>query len=283
MSYGDEIMASGQAKKRFEQTGRRIQICTTAGQPRWSSMWLNLPYIAQPQERGHFDKIRNAPGCRPYIVYPWRGGGHKYTDWQAAEHVGEIIFSQEELDFAGEVVKTFGHEFVIIEPNIARNGNKNKQWGFSRWQQLADLSRNDVLWLQMGDASVPRLKNIATVITPDFRKAAAVLSQARTAVLPEGGLHHAAAALHKTVVVLFGGVTSMYNVGYPTHVNVVDRGEGSPCGRWSACPHCERVWRSISPDQVLEVTMQTVAACDPRRLAMIPGYVRNGAQIWPLP
>ena len=47
-----------------------------------------------------------------------------------------------------------------------------------------------------------------------------MLSGARAAVLHEGGLHHAAAALGMPAVVLFGGMISPRNTGYDVHVNL---------------------------------------------------------------
>ena len=85
--------------------------------------------------------------------------------------------------------------------------------------------------------------------TPGFRDAAALLRGARAAVLPEGGLHHAAAAVGCRAVVLFGAFGDPRATGYAEHINIridreTDRG-------WRG-PHAgaEAAMRLITPDHV---------------------------------
>ena len=82
-------------------------------------------------------------------------------------------------------------------------------------------------------------------------EACTALSGAAAAVLPEGGLHHAAAALGMPAVVIFGGMTSPANTGYDGHVNLFDPAGGeSPCGQRVACAHCRAAMAAIRPDVV---------------------------------
>ena len=74
----------------------------------------------------------------------------------------------------------------------------NKDWGLELWQELANLCASSGIRVhQIGQNPHPqRLLNHAVYLhTPTFKQAAAVLARAKAAVLPEGGLHHAAAAL----------------------------------------------------------------------------------------
>jgi len=56
--------------------------------------------------------------------------------------------------------------------------------------------------------------------TPNFRSAAAIIKHVKFCLLPEGGLHHAAAAVDTRAVVIFGGMCDPANTGYDNHINV---------------------------------------------------------------
>lgn len=249
MGIGDEIIASGHARTVHRQTGKRIVIVDQKGAPRWSALWRGLDWIVQSSNgaAGAYP-VRNGPGCRPYIAYPWTGDPCRYSGWKCSENVGAIALDETERRFAAETRAALG-DFVIVEPNLAGSSNPNKQWGWDRWQALVEKLPT-VRFVQMGPRGTRLLDGVTHVETPMFRHAAAVLSVARGAVVPEGALHHAAAALGKCVVVLFGGTVDVQAMGYPGHINVVHEGPGSPCGKWRSCPHCAEAWASITPDHV---------------------------------
>lgn len=253
MGLGDELMASGHARVVHEQTGKRVMILDFYRRPRWSEMWEGLPWIARPKERGDFALIQNGPQCRPYIEYPFSIPlGQRWTDWRARDHLGAIAFTHEEKQFARSVTAGLA-PFVVIEPNLATKANPNKQWGARNWQDLADrmvtagLSPVQFIW-----GGPVTLRRVKTIKTPNFRMGAAVLSHASAAILPEGGLHHAAAVLGIPAVVLFGGAVSPETTGYPSHINLADEGVGSPCGSWKPCKHCRRVWSRLQPQTVMQ-------------------------------
>jgi hypothetical protein len=261
MGWGDEIMAAGQARRLQESDpqGRRVAVYGKNGQPRSSEMWDNNPRILQSTEAlCHRDHIRlvNGPGCRPYVDYvqmkqdfaivfpgqhfnpkirhprlPWR-----YTTWRC--EAGELFTPRSDL-----------HGYVVIEPEIKSNASPNKSWGWKRYQRLVKLLPG-IDWVQLGPPGTRVLDGVRHISTSSFKKACTPLSGARAAVLPEGGLHHAAAALGIPAVVIFGGMTSPANTGYDNHINIFDDGMGSPCGMRVRCEHCARAMASITPDSV---------------------------------
>lgn len=244
-------MASGHARAEFLRTRRRVKILDARGRARWDPIWEGLPYIARPLERGCFATIRNGAQCRPYVQYPFNHAiGQKWTSWRARDHMGEIALSDSEKRAAEKLVAG-GGAFVVIEPTIGEKKNQNKQWGRDNWLALADmLLAAGFNVLQLGPAAAPIRPGVRYVVTPTFREATAVLNLARAAVLPEGGLHHAAAVLGVPAVVLFGGYIDPEVTGYPSHVNIVDDGVGSPCGSWVECRHCAAVWARTKPADV---------------------------------
>ncbi len=261
MGWGDEIMAAGQARVRQGTDPRKVAVTDAAGRIRWHSAWRGNPRIATPieAERGDVQRHMNGPGCRPYVDYarmrrefarvypgrpfttkvsdarlPWR-----FTDWRAER--GEIY---------GRKAAPRG-EVVVVEPHLKGGASPNKQWGWDRWQDL--VSRVDVPWVQLGPPGTRVLDGVRHVATVSFLDACAVLSGARGAVLPEGGLHHAAAALGIPAVVIFGGRSSPANLGYQGHVNLFDPANGaSPCGQTVPCAHCARALAGITPADVAQ-------------------------------
>lgn len=253
MSYGDEIMASGQALSLHHETGKRVRIVDLEGKHRWNPLWKNLPWIVKPGEfeRRSIDLI-NGVGSRPYLDYSkYDGVKAAHTNWRARDHIGKIIFDESELEFAERATKPFG-EFLLIEPNIAVasntvrwSSNPNKQWGRQNWQELIRLAKVPVV--QIGETGTEILDGVYFIRTENFRLGAAVLARATELVLPESGLHHAAAALNKHAVVLFGGLIGVETTGYPFHTNI---SRGDPCRMLVPCAHCEAIWKTITPQEV---------------------------------
>ena len=241
-------MASGQALAEHKRTGRRVQILDKYNRPRWSEMWSGLNWIARPREGGDLATIRNGPGCRPYLKYPWfRQTRQRFSQWRARDHVGAIALTDGEKAFADRALRAVG-PFILIEAG-AKPSAPNKQWGFDKWQALLDiLEVKGHTMLQIGQGGKLPLKGVAHIVTPTFREGAAILSRATAAVLPEGGLHHAAAVLNVPAVVLFGGRIAPQSTGYDNHVNLADYGPMSPCGARKYCPHCAEVWRALQPE-----------------------------------
>lgn len=240
MGLGDEIMASGDARRLRAQTGQRVRIVDRHGVARWHELWMGSPDIARPEERGALVTLVNGSGARPYIDYA-RTTKQRwvYTEYRATPGV-----------LAGIEPDARGDGMVLIEPNLKGNASPNKQWGRENWAQLARAPLPDGLrWAQMCPPGVAALPGVHRIETPDFRAAIGVLTAARAAVLPEGGLHHAAAATGRRAVVLFGAMTSPRNTGYDTHTNLaVD--DPDALGWRIPHPACASAWRQITPGQV---------------------------------
>ena len=260
MGFGDEIMAGGHAKVVAEtvQNGK-VMIVDRHGNPRWDEMWQGLPWIVTPAEQKteigqQAIRLPNAAFVRPYIKYPFtREAGCTYSGWRARDYPGEIRFNDAEREFGLSVNRSLG-PYIVIEPNISEKHNPNKQWGWDRWQEFADLiSNRGTRLLQVGPKGSRVLRGADLLETPTFRLAATVLDNALLSILPEGGLHHAAAALRRDAIVLFGGAVDVNATGYPWHTNIVDQGDGSPCGKWLPCDHCAECWSRIRPAAIADL------------------------------
>lgn len=242
MGAGDELMVTGEVKRRAAGTQRVFAIRDRKGMHRWQEVWVGNPRIARPGEPFD-DEFINAGGARPYIVEKGVGAWR----WKAyTPEPGELFLLPEELKFVG-----VGKGHVIVNPNLKFGASPNKQW--HNWQKLIDSSPK-IPWMQVGLVTDRRLSGVAFTHTNNFRQACAVLSGSRAAVLQEGGLHHAAAAVGVAAVVIFGGFISPRCTGYAMHRNLFDESEEHPlgCGLRTVCAHCERAMRKITAKRVRE-------------------------------
>lgn len=238
MGLGDEIMVTGEVKRLRATDSRRVLVRDKFNRPRWHELWVGNPGIVRRLGMGPTQFLVNGADRRPYIDYTRTTKDRwAYTGWRCTE--GELFGIRPDARGSGR---------VLIEPTIKDNASPNKQWGAARWQALVD-SRADIRWAQMCPPGEAALHGVERIETRSFRQAVGVLMSCDAAVLPEGGLHHAAAAVRKKVIVLFGGMTHPKNTGYTWHDNLfVDEPEALG---WRI-PHaaCARAWDAITPDLV---------------------------------
>lgn len=246
MGMGDEIMVTGEVKRKAAGTTRRFCIRdgrATRPPHRWCDIWAGNPRIAMPGQP-YDDVIENHGGRRPYIA----GKGAKLWQWKVyGPEPGEIFLNDAERALGMQAAGA-----VVIQPGIKAAASPNKQWGLGRWQELINKGR-DIPWLQVGAGDEPRLSGVPFLQTRTFREACGVLAGAKAAVLQEGGLHHAAAALGVPAVVIFGGFIAPAVTGYRTQRNLFEGGVDHPlgCGMRILCRHCESAMEAIKPRRVL--------------------------------
>jgi hypothetical protein len=265
MGLGDELLASGQAQALYDADQRRLKIaiCDVHGQPRWHELWNGNPILATPEEVAagvRVRKIRNASGCRPYIVYPFT----EETGWtfnrafRARENLGRLYLTPAELARGAALRLQLG-DFVLIEPCTKGRTTVNKRWPFERYAAVAEACPDLVFVQAIHDESTP-IPGVIEVPKTTFRETAGLLSHAAACVVPEGGLHHAAAVVGCPAVVLFGAFADPEVLGYPQHAVLADKGPGSPCGRWLACDHCAAAMDRITVDDVVAALRRVLKA-----------------------
>lgn len=226
-------MAAGQASTMQGP----VAIVDQYGRLRAHDVWAGNKQIAT-SFRNAKSRLLNCGGHRPYIS----GKNVERWTWKPFRPTpAHIEFTPAELEFG----RQHGGR-VIIEPNIKPIGHNNKEWFWDRWQQLAN--RYPGKFLQIGWGDVRRLSGVEFVPTHNVRLACAVLKFSRAYVGPEGGLHHAAAAVGIPAVVLFGGFISPEITGYDSHHNIFTGGR--PCGMRVNCAHCRKAMDQISVDDV---------------------------------
>lgn len=246
MGWGDELMVTGHARELQARDPRKVR--PVYEKPREAEAWLNNPRLAAKHEEGDFQAfVARVNGLRPYMAakspdrYTWRAYGPP---------AGEIYFSEKELAFGAKFP-----ERIVLEPNIKPGASPNKDWGWERWVELARLVQTSGQQpTQVGPAPTRRLPGAEFIETNSMRYAAAVLARARAAVLPEGGLHHVAAAVRCRAVVIFGGFIAPEVTGYASQVSLFHPTSKHPlgCGFRRSCHHCVEAMGKFPPDLVLE-------------------------------
>jgi hypothetical protein len=245
MGWGDDIMATGMAREAQLTDPRRVRLMLEKGE-RWAEAYYNNPRLASPGQQGDFQTVMARENhLRAYTV----SKGHDRWTWRAyTPPVGEIYLSDHEQAFGKQHAGR-----VIVEPNIKPNASPNKQWGWVRWNKLAWLLRQQGITVtQLGPDNTPVLEGAEMIVTRNIRHAAAVMANARAAVLPEGGLHHTAAVFGIPAVVIYGGYISPAVTGYAGQKAFFNGGPEHPlgCGMRVACAHCADAMASITPEAV---------------------------------
>lgn len=250
MGIGDEIMVTGEVRKLvLRKTGVRVAVRDLrhgAGPKwhRWHPVWDGNPHIARPGEP--FDEILdNGPSNRPYID----GKSVRFWVWKEyGPEPGELYLTDAE-----RALGSYARDRIVIQPFIKASASPNKLWPMAFWQDLVFQTAHRFHWLQIGEGNEPRVYGAEFLRTASFRDACGVLAGARAAVLHEGGLHHACAALGTPAVVIFGGFISPSVTGYASQANLFVDSPQHPlgCGARTPCFHCHRAMQSIRPEIVV--------------------------------
>lgn len=255
MGIGDEIMVTGRVKAAVAAAGsggggqgpgglKRVGVrdLRKLGKARWHWIWDGNPLIALPGETYDLS-LHDHGGHRPYIV----AKTDRQWIWKENKPVpGDIYGLGPYLDF-----EQAARGKVLVNVDLKPGASPNKAWGWENWLALVK-AYPDVPWMQVGDPAYPRRLPVPYLQTPDFRAAVAALRGAAAAVLQEGGLHHAAAAVGTPAVVIYGGFISPECTGYAIHRNLFETERGHPlgCGMRTNCTHCLLAMRRITPDRV---------------------------------
>lgn len=261
MGIGDEVLAAGQAQRLYDADhSTRVAIFGQDRRPRWHPIWDGNPILATPSDVARGEPVRtviNGPNCRPYIVPPFT----KETGWtfdtafRCRDHVAKIYLTPHELQIGQRIRDEYG-PYVLIEPHTKHD---NFRWSMEQWAALVTACPGTTFVQHMHHDS-PSLVPGAIDVWANFREACGLVASSLCYVRAESGMCHAAAALGIRQVTIFGGCMDPEVMGYyPQQTVIADRGEGSPCGRWLPCDHCQRIMAALS--------VETIAAAIRHRLA----------------
>lgn len=286
MGYGDKLMAIGDAWAQYRADPKRRRVAIGDGQSidaadrdlTWGldRFLTNDAALAGGEDvswvhsyAGHrpyvdYDELRRQAGARGLVIqkssklvarlghYVWKG------DYRPTPAPIRLTPREEALVAEWRAKGPF----VIVEPFIKAKAPPSKQWSTARFVTAAVQLRRDLPVFQIAAPGRPPLSGLPQIKPTSFREALAYLKAASLYLGPEGGLHHAAAAVGTRAVVIYGGFISPAVTGYPDlHVNLTGNDAGYACGtRYNLCPHCVTALDSISVAQVVREARKLLEA-----------------------
>lgn len=244
MGIGDQIIATGLARGAAAR-GKKIAF-GDGKMIRWDQnsamIFKNNPNIARPGESSsNVEWINYYKGNR---IYNKADSDRWIWNFKFKVKPGEIFFNGEDAFYERD------QNLILIEPNVPKKScAPNKQWPLANWKRVAELLTAQGWTVRQFNYGANNIV-CAPITTKTFRDAAALIKSARLVIVPEGGLHHAAAAVGTPAVVLFGGFTPPDVLGYEDHANLT--GGATACGKFNRCQHCVDAMAAIKVDDVLE-------------------------------
>lgn len=280
MGFGDEIIATGQARTMAEENpdkkvivgdGRRVWVSALhqgndflSFPPlvRWDRLsrkrrgeWHRIHEIPD-YKRGDFVWLRNYPGARPYMDYS-KSTREKCVFFRNLNlRPGNIKLTNMERKVARNLTSkpTRGSPYILFGPHVkATHSAHNKDWGMSRWNLVArHMKSRGAMVVSLMPPGEPGLECAHAQVSPGtFREACAVVERSSIVATIEGGIHHAAAVFRRRAVVIFGGYITPDVTGYGFHENICPEHNDSPCGSRADCGHCRAIMQSITVDEVI--------------------------------
>ena len=257
MGMGDEIMATGIAKRLHAETGAKVAFGNPKGSLKrtiYPIIYANNPKIIKNGQelrdtkhvvwsdycKGHRTYIANIETSKKERRYRWN------YDFKAEP--GEFFYSNFEKKKIAE--KRIKEKYIVVEPHSKMGGAKdNKQWPLDRFQKVVDILSEEVTVFQPHYGK-PKLKNTTPVVTNGLRMLSLFMKESVGFLCNEGGVHHAASTVGAKGVVLFGGFIPPEITGYDFHTNLFTGGEA--CGSRYSCKHCKAAMEAIEVDEVVE-------------------------------
>ncbi len=283
IGFGDNVIATGLARGAAAR-GKRVAFGdgkTILWDHNSEDIFKNNPNIAPPGSEGEsgLEWIPFYRGNRGYNRQS-ADGSRWIWNYQFRPNPGEIFFDEKELREATK----HGSGFVIIEPAVPhwKSSYRNKDWGqLKYWKVAKKLKRAgyDVRQFQYGHGG-HNIEHCTQIKTRTFRQAVAILARAALFIGPEGGMHHAAAAVGIPAVVLFGGFIPPSVSGYETHTNLT--GGAQACGSLKKCDHCLKAMENITVGDVEAAAIAWLKKTNTESSAALGAATISGSMVSPI-
>ena len=259
MGFGDAIMATARARGFHAQgklaafgDGRRIK---------WTNycddIFANNPNIARPGAEGKQNLVW-FPHYKKHLVYcKYDGLKHRYVwNYDFSAEPGELFFND-----PGNRLPLASKSYIVIEPNVAwqRTVNVNKDWGAGKYEKVAKalIERGHTIVQCIHGNSRRKIPGAYYAVTATFHEAIQIMSDASLFIGPEGGNHHAAAAIGVPAIILWGGWSPPETMGYKTQIKLTG-GATEACGITYPCSHCRGAFDNISIDEVYHAAIKAL-------------------------
>ena len=147
--------------------------------------------------------------------------------------------------------------FIVFDPDTNTDWFGDlRLWPLEKWKKLISSAHeidSRIQFVQVGLAKTGVLKGVKDLTNQTtFREAALIIERSQLFVGTEGGLMHAAAAVNKRALILWGGITEPSFAGYPGMHDIICKDvKCSPCGNLGWCHHEKKCMNDINVEEVL--------------------------------
>ena len=258
MGLGDDILFLGEAEKLHKKTGRKIRPLYGNG---WSPMFENVSFLTQ--KGGLTLNARDTTGISDHHINYYVGNkemtimGDRLRFRHYKPKKFKVRLTKSEIENADSISKEYNLEkFMIINPDYKSTFfSKNKNWGFKKYQIVADALRDEVQLVRLkpgGQYHEPDLKNVLNIDSPNLRNSISVASRAHCGLSYDGLMVHILSGFNIPVVNIQGGLVSPNIMSYEGNINLYYDNPNTPCGATYDCKHCKDANESITTEQVIE-------------------------------
>ena len=147
--------------------------------------------------------------------------------------------------------------FIVFDPDTNTDWFGDlRLWPLEKWKKLISSAHeidSRIQFVQVGLAKTGVLKGVKDLTNQTtFREAALIIERSQLFVGTEGGLMHAAAAVNKRALILWGGITEPSFAGYPGLHDIICKDVScSPCGNLGWCHYEKKCMNDINVEEVL--------------------------------
>jgi hypothetical protein len=180
------------------------------------------------------------------------------TEFQPNECQPEIFFSKKELTKFKDSLP-MEENYGLIQSEGKKSFTPNKDWGWSRFQEVVNKTKGRINWIQVGSSNDTRLNGCLDMCGKlSFRQLAFIFEKARFGLFQEGMFTHLAAALRLETLTIYTGFMSPSISAYENnHAIVPDKVDCAPCWLLSSCPNAMACIKSVTPQKVAAKTLNT--------------------------
>jgi len=165
----------------------------------------------------------------------------------------EIFITPEECKDVHTKFGLIPRTYCLLHSEGKQSFTPNKDWGYENFQQIIDLSKDDIQWLQVGMPSDAALNDAIDLRgKTNLRELAALIQSSSLILCTEGLYTHMASAVGTRSVTIYSGFLNANASTYHDTIAIQKRGvECAPCWLQTPCPYDKFCITSITPDDVI--------------------------------
>ncbi len=263
MGLGDDIIFLGKAEEAYKETGKKIVPLYHAG---WNAIYDNVEFITEVKDENSLTMNARDTDQPSDIHVDYYTKGKEKTIlgermiWRSFKPSRfKVRLTDEEIEVASKLIPD---NFVLINPDYKSTFfSTNKNWGFEKYQELANRLSKDIPVVRVKPAgkyskrssyTEPYLKNAVNLKGGNLRQAIAVMSKAKFGVTSHGFITHVLSGFDIPVVDIQGGHTDTDSMYYENNIIMGYDHPKTPCGAKYPCTHCDEANEYITVDMVYE-------------------------------